>query len=84
MIFLINCFNNIVILPKKLKNKEMYIIEFIIVQTCCVFYLRYLFKNKITSGSVSAFGAILLLELLAMYNLWVHQSVLENLFNYIF
>ncbi|MBB4806844.1 hypothetical protein HNP38_002140 [Chryseobacterium defluvii] len=62
----------------------MYIVEFILIQIFCIVYLRYLFKNKTTPGSVSAYGAIILLELLSLYNLWEYRSVLEKVFSYIF
>ena len=60
-----------------------YIIDFLIFQILIFFYARYLFKGKMTPGSISAFGAVILMEMICIYNLITKQATSIIIFNYI-
>lgn len=47
----------------------IYIIDFLIMQTYIVWYTRSLLKKEITGTSIRAFGAVILLEIVCIYNL---------------
>lgn len=60
-----------------------YIIDFLVFQILIFFYARYLFKGKITPGAISAFGAVILMEIICIYNLITKQATSWIIFNYL-
>ncbi len=60
-----------------------FIIDFIIFQILIFFYSKYLLKNKITPGTIGAFGAVVLLELVCIYHLLNKQPTSKIIYEYL-
>lgn len=58
----------------------IYIIDFIIMQAYIVWYAHSLFKKEITGTSIRAFGAVILLEIVCIYNLFNGISTIKIIY----
>lgn len=58
----------------------VYIIDFLIMQAYIVWYAHSLLKKEITGTSIRAFGAVILLEIVCIYNLSNEISTIKIIY----
>lgn len=58
----------------------VYIIDFLIMQAYIVWYTRSLLKKEIAGTSIRAFGAVILLEIVCIYNLYNEISTIKIIY----
>lgn len=63
--------------------KYFFILDFIIFQIVIFFYSKYLLKNKITPGTISALGAVGLFKLVCIYHLLTKQPTSKIIYEYL-